>query len=89
MNTRYDLTAATEDHRSLTPVIALLRRYILGGISMRIKRHHRWCRSSDARLDPSPNRRAWLAQLAQLRQRLSTGKTSPTIEQVLDEDRGN
>ena len=37
----------------------------------------------------TPNRQAWLAKLAQLRQQLSTGKTGPTIEQLLDEDRGN
>ena len=37
----------------------------------------------------APNRQAWLAKLAQLRQQLSTGKTGPTIEQLLDEDRGN
>ena len=39
--------------------------------------------------NPSPNRQAWLASLAQLRQRLATGKTGLTIEQILDEDRGN
>ncbi|MEI7935468.1 MAG: type II toxin-antitoxin system prevent-host-death family antitoxin [Verrucomicrobiota bacterium] len=39
--------------------------------------------------NPAPNRQAWLAKLAQLRQRLSTGKTGPTLEQILDEDRGN
>jgi prevent-host-death family protein len=38
---------------------------------------------------PSPNRQAWLTSLAQLRQRLSTGKTGLTVEQILDEDRGN
>lgn len=37
----------------------------------------------------TPNRQAWLARLAQLRQQLSTGKTGPTIEQLLDEDRGS
>ena len=36
-----------------------------------------------------PNRQVWLAKLAQLRQRLSTGKTGLTVEQILDEDRGN
>jgi prevent-host-death family protein len=39
--------------------------------------------------NPPPNRQAWLAKLAQLRQRLSTGKTGLTVEQILDEDRGN
>ena len=39
--------------------------------------------------NPSPNRQAWLTKLAQLRQRLSTGKTGLTVEQILDEDRGN
>ena len=38
---------------------------------------------------PSPNRQAWLAGLAQLRQRLATGKTGLTVEQILDEDRGD
>ena len=37
----------------------------------------------------SPDRQAWLAELAQLRQRLSTGKTGLTVEQILDEARGN
>lgn len=35
-----------------------------------------------------PDRRAWLAKLADLRERLATGKTGPTVEQILDEDRG-
>ena len=39
--------------------------------------------------NPSPNRQAWLARLADLRQRLSTGKTGLTVEQILDEDRGD
>ena len=34
------------------------------------------------------DRRAWLAKLAALRECLSTGKTGPTVEQILDEDRG-
>ena len=34
------------------------------------------------------DRRAWLAKLAALRERLATGKTGPTVEQILDEDRG-
>jgi antitoxin (DNA-binding transcriptional repressor) of toxin-antitoxin stability system len=38
---------------------------------------------------PSPNRQAWLARLAELRKQLSTGKTGPTLEQILDEDRGD
>jgi prevent-host-death family protein len=36
-----------------------------------------------------PDRRAWLAKLAELRQRLATGKTELTVEQILDEDRGD
>ncbi len=36
-----------------------------------------------------PNRQAWLARLAQLRQQLSTGKTGLTVEQILEEDRDN
>ena len=36
---------------------------------------------------PPPNRQAWLARLAELRARLSTGKTGCTVEQILDEDR--
>ena len=35
------------------------------------------------------DRRAWLARLAALRERLATGKTGPTVEQLLDEDRGD
>ena len=34
------------------------------------------------------DRHAWLAKLAGLRQRLATGRTGPTVEQILDEDRG-
>ena len=34
------------------------------------------------------DRRAWLAKLAALRGRLATGRTGPTVEQILDEDRG-
>ena len=34
------------------------------------------------------DRRAWLAKLAALRERLATGKTGLTVEQILDEDRG-
>ncbi len=34
------------------------------------------------------DRRAWLAKLAALRERLSTGKTGLTVDQILDEDRG-
>ena len=37
----------------------------------------------------TPNRQAWLARLADLRAQLSTGKTGPTVEQILDEDRGD
>ena len=37
----------------------------------------------------SADRRAWLAKLAVLRSRLATGNnTGPTVEQILDEDRG-
>jgi antitoxin (DNA-binding transcriptional repressor) of toxin-antitoxin stability system len=39
--------------------------------------------------NPSSNRQAWLAKLADLRERLSTGKTGLTVEQILDEDRGD
>jgi antitoxin (DNA-binding transcriptional repressor) of toxin-antitoxin stability system len=39
--------------------------------------------------NPSPNRQAWLAKLAELRERFSTGKTGLTVEQILDEDRGD
>ncbi len=38
---------------------------------------------------PSPNRQAWLARLAELRAQLSTGKSGATVEQILDEDRGD
>ena len=38
---------------------------------------------------PSHDRQAWLAKLAELRQRLATGKTGQTVEQILDEDRGD
>ena len=38
---------------------------------------------------PSPDRQAWLAKLAELRQRVATGKTGLTVEQILDEDRGD
>lgn len=35
------------------------------------------------------NRQAWLARLAELRTRLATGKTGPTTEELLNEDRGD
>lgn len=38
---------------------------------------------------PTPDRQAWLARLAELRAQLSTGKTGATVEQILDEDRGD
>lgn len=38
---------------------------------------------------PSPNRQAWLARLAELREQLFTGKSGATVEQILDEDRGD
>jgi len=38
---------------------------------------------------PAPNRQAWLARLAELRAQFSTGKTGPSVEQILDEDRGD
>ena len=34
------------------------------------------------------DRRVWLAKLAALRERCATGKTGLTVEQILDEDRG-
>ena len=37
----------------------------------------------------TPSRQAWLARLAELRGQLSTGKTGPTVQQILDEDRGD
>ena len=37
----------------------------------------------------SQNRQVWLARLAELREQLSTGKTGSTVEQILDEDRGD
>ena len=37
---------------------------------------------------PKTDRRAWLARLARLRSRLATGQTAPSVEQLLDEDRG-
>ena len=39
--------------------------------------------------EASRNRHAWLANLAELREQLSTGETLPTIDQILDEDRGD
>ena len=36
---------------------------------------------------PTPNRQAWLARLAALRTQFSTGKTGPSVEQLLEEDR--
>jgi len=38
---------------------------------------------------PPPDRQTWLAKLAELRQRVATGKTGLTVEQILDEDRGD
>jgi len=48
-----------------------------------------------ARLTPLPanglksNRQAWLAKLADLRARVATEKMGLTVEQILDEDRGD
>jgi len=38
---------------------------------------------------PSPGRRAWLETLRRLRESTGTGKTGLTVEQILDEDRGD
>jgi antitoxin (DNA-binding transcriptional repressor) of toxin-antitoxin stability system len=38
---------------------------------------------------PLPNRQAWVARLAELREQLSTGNAGSTVEQILDEDRGD
>lgn len=38
---------------------------------------------------PTPNRQVWLARLAELRGRLSTGKQGASVDQILDEDRGD
>jgi prevent-host-death family protein len=35
----------------------------------------------------SPNMAFWLRDLEELRQRYRTGKTGPTVEQILEEDR--
>lgn len=35
----------------------------------------------------SPDMASWLKDLEQLRRKYSTGKTSPTVEQILEEDR--
>lgn len=37
---------------------------------------------------PAPDRQAWLARLAGLRAQLATGKSGPTVDQIVDEDRG-
>lgn len=34
---------------------------------------------------PSPDRQAWLAKLAKLREATATGKTRPTTEEILDD----
>lgn len=34
---------------------------------------------------PSPNRKAWLGRLRQLRESTATGNTSPTTEEILDD----
>lgn len=38
---------------------------------------------------PARDRQAWLAKLARLREATATGKTTPTTEQILAEDRAN
>ena len=38
---------------------------------------------------PAASRQAWLARLAELREQLSTGNAGATVEQILDEDRGD
>jgi antitoxin (DNA-binding transcriptional repressor) of toxin-antitoxin stability system len=39
--------------------------------------------------EPSPDRQAWLERLRRLRESTATGKTGLTVEQILDEDRGD
>lgn len=41
-----------------------------------------------ARPQATPNRQAWLARLALLRGRLATCEAGPSVQQILDEDRG-
>ena len=36
-----------------------------------------------------PDRQDWLAKLTELRQQVATGKAGLTVEQILDEDRGD
>jgi antitoxin (DNA-binding transcriptional repressor) of toxin-antitoxin stability system len=38
-------------------------------------------------VQPSPERKAWLARLARLRESTATGKTSPTTAEILDDIR--
>ncbi len=40
------------------------------------------------RMAPAVDRSAWLSRLADLRNLLSAGKPGPSVEQILDEDRG-
>ena len=50
-----------------------------------------WLRVRCANVTPLPprdGRAGWLARRARLRARLATGKAAPTVEQLLDEDRG-
>ena len=42
-----------------------------------------------AQISQSPDRQAWLSKLAQLRQRLTTGKSGLSVEQILEEDRSD
>ena len=45
--------------------------------------------SAVAHAAPLPNRQTWLARLAELRAELATGQSGSTVEQILDEDRGD
>ena len=40
-------------------------------------------------MQPATDRRAWLARLAQLRERIATAKSGLSVEQILEEDRGD
>lgn len=51
----------------------------------------RWLLTRSTNAMPSTSRddrTPWLARLARLRTRLANGKAGPTVEQLLDEDRG-
>lgn len=81
------MTATVEQTQSdLVRLVSLVQQ----GEEVVITDHGRAVARLSAVVQPgtSPDRRAWLTRLADLRRQLATGKSGPSVEQLLHEDRG-